>query len=314
MIEAIKNRTMAQAWRLVWQHKILWMYALIFYAFEELIRFGFFLATALPAPRLTGLVNLAIAISIIVGIFVSYIFSIIVHAAFYVNTLSWLDNKRVSFINSFKLNNRYGVVFVWAAISGLVMFFARLLAATNIAGGRQLFDVPPRYFDLHANPPTSPFLTMINGVIRSLSGGVEHVFTLYAPPSVLWGITYGITKILLFLLFAIFIVGCVYVTIGLVSSRSPVWTMIKRSFWLVRRTWGSLLGIFAEIVFWMIVLMLVRFNMRITFFSGFITITAAPLIVILFALLVSVSVVLLYKRQLMREQNDTRDQIPHNPF
>ncbi len=110
MTEAIKNRTMAQAWRLLWQHKILWVYVPIFYFFEYLVPSIYAEYVSVPTRYVSNFF-LAVAISIIL---------VLITATFYKNALSWINDFSSAFLNSFKLGRKAIILIFWGTVLGVI--------------------------------------------------------------------------------------------------------------------------------------------------------------------------------------------------
>lgn len=233
MIETIKNRTMAQAWRILLQHKILWLYAVVFsvlfYVSEFVDRIfhithEYFDTSMHYTFSATWRVRIQLGLVMVVLFVLVSIGRRILGAAFYINALSWPDNKRISFVNSFKLGAHFRGLVFWAVIVSLISFLSDLLSSLSIVGeGTLIFRITKLFCALFHIQPID--VIAVHG-----------------------GIMFGIFRLLLLVLGQAFVIGATYVTIVLATSKASVGASIKRSFLLMRHTWLSLLGVFFEVI------------------------------------------------------------------
>jgi len=181
---------------------------------------------------------------ILLGMAAIFVFTCIVgiisKAAFYVNALAWLDNKRASFVGSFKLGTHFRVLIFWAVIVGLVLFLhdlflSRFTFSTKFTVGTN---------DISAG--TYLFLPLFGMKITAIK-------IVYGWPRLFWIIDW-----LYKLLYLLFFIVTIYVVITLATSYVSVGAAIKRSFSFVRHTWLSLLGVLSELVGYLLLMIAIK--------------------------------------------------------
>lgn len=268
MIDIMNGNAVMHAWRLLWKRKILWLYVPFFYFFDYLVP-GFYVGHVPETTKYVTKLFLAIALSIVLVLLV---------ATFYKNALSWFDDQRSSFFDSFKLGRKVIMLVFWGVILGIISALQ--------------YDLP--LFFKHVNDQTVMWLFILFLVIKLL-----------------------------------FLACTAYVTIILVSSPASLWSATKRSLLLVRRTWLSLLGVIFELFVYLLILgvVIVVLNFIWFVFSGsswmfadllksgiaklwFYQIIISPCLWIIIGLLFYGALTVLYRRQLISEQQDVLSQIP----
>ena len=95
---------------MLWKRKILWLYVPFFYFFDYLVP-GFYVGHMPAMTKYATKFFLAIALAIVLVFLV---------ATFYKNALSWFDDQRSSFFDSFKLGRKAIMLMFWGIILGTI--------------------------------------------------------------------------------------------------------------------------------------------------------------------------------------------------